>query len=280
MNHQPLDYIVVLDFEATCDDKHPPTPQEIIEFPSVLIDMRTLEPVDEFSTFVRPIHHPTLTPFCKELTGITQDEVDSAPTFPEVLEQHLAWLESNGLPVTPDEEGPSYSLLLCGDWDLRSMFPTQLQASEPAYDYVPYPYQQWINVKRIFEQWYGRRKAPGMPGMLRALGLKLTGRHHRGIDDCRNITKIVQTLATRGFAFDVTSELSAKRYPPVTLSLQFGEDTQELVLQRRTLSSLLGSASSLFRREAVGAQFTDGQAVTENDLLHLRGNTSLLVFGK
>jgi len=30
-----------------------------------------------------------------------------------------------------------------------------------------------------------------MAGMLNILGMKLDGRHHSGIDDCRNIAKIV-----------------------------------------------------------------------------------------
>ncbi len=280
MHSQPLDYVVVLDFEATCDDKNPPVPQEIIEFPSILVNMKTLEPEDEFSTFVRPVHHPILTDFCKELTSITQEQVDAAPTFPEVFEHYLTWLRSHGLPVTPEEEGPSYAILLCGDWDFRIMLPAQLEACKPAFDYIPHPFRQWINVKRIFERWYGKRKVPGMLGMLRALDLKLTGRHHRGIDDCRNITKLVQALATRGLPFDITSELSVRRYPPVDLSITFNGDTQALTLGKRTMSSLLGSTSSLFRREVVQVQFPDGTEVTEADLPDFRNGTSLHAFGK
>mgnify|MGYP002151883750 CR=1 FL=1 len=44
----PPDLLVVLDFEATCRPGEPPVPQEIIEFPSVLLSARTFEVVDEF----------------------------------------------------------------------------------------------------------------------------------------------------------------------------------------------------------------------------------------
>ena len=41
-------YAIVLDFEATCDDRNPPDPQEIIEFPSVLVSLHERQGVDEF----------------------------------------------------------------------------------------------------------------------------------------------------------------------------------------------------------------------------------------
>ena len=73
---QPFEYFVVLDFEATCDRPQAPVPQEIIEFPSVLLSGRTFEVIDEFRSFVRPKFNPQLSPFCTELTGITQAMVD------------------------------------------------------------------------------------------------------------------------------------------------------------------------------------------------------------
>ena len=43
---RPIDHLIVLDFEATCDDVNPPSPQEIIEFPSVLVDAEAHQIVD------------------------------------------------------------------------------------------------------------------------------------------------------------------------------------------------------------------------------------------
>jgi inhibitor of KinA sporulation pathway (predicted exonuclease) len=199
-------HLVVLDFEATCDDVAPPKPQEIIEFPSVLLRVseERFEVVDAFESFVRPVHHPTLTPFCTALTGIQQRDVDAAPPFPEVLAAHLAWLRSHGLPL--EGELP-YAFVTCGDWDLRTMLPNQLRAS--GLDDVPAPYRRWVNVKVPFRAWRPRKGAAGMPQMLALLGLELEGRHHRGIDDCRNIVKIVRALAERGQTIAVTSELTS-----------------------------------------------------------------------
>ena len=46
--------------------------QEIIEFPCLALNTRTLTVDAEFHTFVRPVERPLLTDFCSELTGITQ----------------------------------------------------------------------------------------------------------------------------------------------------------------------------------------------------------------
>ena len=44
----------------------------MIEFPTVLMDAGSLEVLDEFRAYVRPVQNPTLTPFCTALTGIQQ----------------------------------------------------------------------------------------------------------------------------------------------------------------------------------------------------------------
>ena len=48
LQQQPYDFYAVLDFEATCEEGARIRPQEIIEFPTVLLDGATLEPVAEF----------------------------------------------------------------------------------------------------------------------------------------------------------------------------------------------------------------------------------------
>lgn len=51
---QRYDYFLVLDFEATCDDKRQIRPQEVIEFPIVVVDAVTLENVAEFHYYIKP----------------------------------------------------------------------------------------------------------------------------------------------------------------------------------------------------------------------------------
>ena len=77
-------FVCVLDFEATCDDKIQMNPQEIIEFPSVLLqytDDKKLEKVSKFQYYIKPEHNPKLTNFCTNLTGITTETVKTGVTI-------------------------------------------------------------------------------------------------------------------------------------------------------------------------------------------------------
>lgn len=60
-------------------------------------ETRRLVVVDEFQSFVRPTFNTKLHSFCTELTGITQEQVDNAPTFPEVLSLCKQFLIRNGV---------------------------------------------------------------------------------------------------------------------------------------------------------------------------------------
>jgi inhibitor of KinA sporulation pathway (predicted exonuclease) len=98
-------YLCVLDFEATCwerSDEH-----EIIEFPSVIIDLKTNKIVDKIQLFVRPKINPVVSKFCNELTGITQEQVDKGLSFPDALKQHHKFLSQY------------QPLIICtdGDWE-------------------------------------------------------------------------------------------------------------------------------------------------------------------
>jgi len=181
-------HYLVLDFEATCEKDDRRWKHEIIEFPAVLVDARTLLTIDEFRTFVRPTERPLLTTFCTQLTSITQAQVDGAAPLADAVDAFNAWLQS----AVSD---PSAVLpVTCGDWDLCRMLPTECQRKGLR---VPSPLRRWCNLKVPFAAAVGER-APGMAGMLRSLGLPLVGRHHLGIDDSRNIASILRALVRRG----------------------------------------------------------------------------------
>ncbi|HEY8375040.1 MAG TPA: 3'-5' exonuclease, partial [Nannocystis sp.] len=240
-----FDRIVVLDFEATCEPGGAPSPQEVIEFPSVLVSLADRAVEDTFSTFVRPIHHPRLSEFCKDLTSIRQEDIDAAPTFPEVLAAHRAWLEGHGLFDSDGRE--RFAFVTCGDWDLATMLPVQCAAAGIDIGRLPRAYRRWINIKKIFLATLGKPKSLGMPTMLSALGLQLEGTHHRGIDDCHNIARIALALRDRGATFEITSHLPPSHYPELPLELQCGDQRAQVVLKKRALPSLLGLASGAFR---------------------------------
>src|ERR1700685_1059739 len=78
---------LVIDLEATCaDDGSVPTEaMEIIEIGAVWATSEG-SVLDRFQVFVRPLVQPTLTAFCRSLTGIRQADVSVAATFPHAAQ--------------------------------------------------------------------------------------------------------------------------------------------------------------------------------------------------
>jgi 3'-5' exoribonuclease 1 len=85
--------IIAVDVEATCWKKGVfSRNKETIEIGGVRLLLDRGEATwPEFQTFVRPLRLPRLSSFCRELTGIAQEDVDGAPAFPEALRLFLEW---------------------------------------------------------------------------------------------------------------------------------------------------------------------------------------------
>ena len=174
-------HYLIVDLEATCSEDRsvPRDEMEIIEIGAVLQDARTFEIASEFQTFVRPVRHPGLTDFCTRLTGITQADVAAAPSFGQALEAMIRWA------------GEFNDILFCswGDYD-RTQFTRDCEFHQ-----VTYPFQSGhLNLKAACAQVLGRKKKLGVTGALQYLGMNFEGRHHRGLDDARNIARIVERM--------------------------------------------------------------------------------------
>ena len=185
MNDSPQFYLVV-DLEATCDENHriPRAQTEIIEIGAVLADAQTLAPLEEFATFVKPVVNRKITPFCTKLTSITQADVDAAPSFREAMIRFGKFIGGR-------------DALFCswGDYD-RNQF--ERDASRHA---VRLPFRAGhMNLKKRFSEALGETESYGMSSALRRVGLRLQGTHHRGIDDARNITRLLPWILGRARA--------------------------------------------------------------------------------
>jgi inhibitor of KinA sporulation pathway (predicted exonuclease) len=187
-------YICVLDFEATCQESGKQN-HEIIEFPSVLYKLTDkFTKISEFREYCKPKSNPKLSDFCTKLTGITQDLIDPADTFPNVLARHHKWL------TTHIDNFENFTFLTCGGWDWEQF------ARECKFYNIKAPnvYNKYINIKKDFQKLYKTEKSFGMAGMLYHLKLDLLGRHHCGLDDCRNIGRILEKMIADGYKdFDI-----------------------------------------------------------------------------
>ncbi|WP_050182781.1 exonuclease domain-containing protein [Domibacillus robiginosus] len=81
---------IVLDIEWNASKWNPHHLEEIIEISALKVSSATLDVIDVFSSRVKPVER--LTSFTKKLTGITQQDVSSAPRFPQVLQKFKTFL--------------------------------------------------------------------------------------------------------------------------------------------------------------------------------------------
>jgi len=147
---------------------------EIIEIGAVMLN-ENLEKVDEFQTFIKPVKKPILTDFCKELTSITQEDVDNAPDFIEAMEAFYSWMNADKQTLW----------MSWGAYD-RKQFDKDCQFHGISNNL---PTHQ--NAKVLFSKALNIKKGYGMARALKRVGIKLDGTHHRGIDDARNIAKLI-----------------------------------------------------------------------------------------
>lgn len=171
---------LVIDLEATCDDGNrvPREEMEIIEIGAVLVDMDSGEAFSEFQSFVNPLRHPKLTPFCTKLTTITQAQVESARAFPYVYWAMLAWVRS---------KCPS-GLECWGSW---GAYDAKQFAQDLDYHAQRDQLPRHINIKKLFRKTMGLSKPCGVMKAMGHVGLEFEGTLHRGIDDARAIAKLL-----------------------------------------------------------------------------------------
>jgi inhibitor of KinA sporulation pathway (predicted exonuclease) len=175
-------FLNVVDVEATCwaDGPPPDESSEIIEIGVCVVDTADWRRVERRRILVRP-RQSTVSAFCTELTGLTQDDVDGGVEFATACE------------IVRDElRGRYRPWASWGQYD-RRQFERQCVGA------AVYPFgSRHINVKERFATAFGLRREVGMSRALARAGLPLEGRHHRGDDDAWNIAAIVVELARLG----------------------------------------------------------------------------------
>ncbi|CAH2292487.1 3 -5 exoribonuclease 1 [Pelobates cultripes] len=209
------DYICVIDFEATCEECNKPDYiHEIIEFPIVLVNTKTLEIEDTFQRYVRPEIKTNLSEFCITLTGITQDIVDSADTFPEVLRSVVDWMREKELGTKY-----KYAILTDGSWDMSKFLNMQCHISRIKY---PRFAKKWINIRKCYGNFYKvPRTQTKLTTMLEKLGMNYDGRLHSGLDDSKNIARIAVRMLRDGCELRVNERLHGGLLVNVCSSLPF-----------------------------------------------------------
>ncbi|XP_017123703.1 ERI1 exoribonuclease 2-like isoform X1 [Drosophila elegans] len=211
---QPYTYVIAVDFEATCWEKQAP-PQwreaEIIEFPAVLVNLKTGKIEAEFHQYILPIESPRLSSYCTELTGIQQKTVDSGVPLQTALMMFHEWLrkELRARNLTLPKMSKSNILGNCAfvtwtDWDFGICLAkecTRKRMRKAAY------FNQWIDVRAIYRSWYKYRPC-NFSDALSHVGLAFEGRAHSGIDDAKNLGALMCKMVRDGALFSITKDLT------------------------------------------------------------------------
>jgi inhibitor of KinA sporulation pathway (predicted exonuclease) len=170
--------IIILDLEATCWNGAAPKGQvsEIIEIGVCILDIPSGLINHNKGILVRP-ELSEVSPFCTQLTTITQEMLNNEGIS---LNEACNFLRK-------EYNADQYTWASYGEYDLK-MMQTQCRIHN-----IEFPLSQnHINVKSLFAEKKGLKKSIGMSGALQILGISLEGTHHRGVDDAKNIAKVLK----------------------------------------------------------------------------------------
>lgn len=176
-------YILCVDLEATCSDdgsieRHE---MEIIEFGCTVLDLE-MNVVAKFNRFVRPIIHPQLTDFCKSLTTITQEQVDSADDWVTVASEIDDFVKQLDAPAI---------------WVSWGGFDERLIARSCKMKPIPNPMpRMYFDLKRLEAASRNTKKCLSMRNVMKHYKLMFPGTLHRACDDAAALAMVLQYIHT------------------------------------------------------------------------------------
>lgn len=178
--------IVVIDVEATCWKKGVfSRKKETIELGAVLwVPDRDHSEWPEFQTFVRPLRLPHLSSFCRELTGITQENVDAAPSFPEALRSFLEW-------------APPVERIVLASWSHYDLWQLDLDLDAHGLPKLAFPF---LDVKKLAAHMIGGKSLEETARQLAPDSVDVP--RHRAIADARRTARIVHRLLGMTFTHE------------------------------------------------------------------------------
>ncbi|KXG09667.1 3'-5' exonuclease KapD [Anoxybacillus rupiensis] len=157
-----------LDFEFTMpENKTKPRGffPEIIE--AGLVSVINGQVYDQFSSYVKPVHFPTLTERCKSFLNIAQEQVDQGISFEELVH----WLQEY------DRLCPN-TVVTWGNMDMKVLRHNCLQAN------LPFPFTgEHRDLAMEYKMFFGERNQTGLRKAVQEYGKEGVGKAHCALDD-------------------------------------------------------------------------------------------------
>lgn len=178
---RPQKTFIITDIEATCDDQanlkstFDRALSEPIEIGAVAVN-ENYEILGEFQTFIKPINYNTeLTPFCMNLTKIRQSDVDNAPLYKEAYQSFEDWFLQH--------QNPEFC-----SWGRYDFYELKKFCGRNG---QKFHFWSGVNLKNLFAKKQKIGREIGLGRALKKSGLDFIGTPHRGIDDAKNIARLL-----------------------------------------------------------------------------------------
>lgn len=116
-----------------------------------------------------------------------------------MLEKVNKWLEDHGL-VNGTHK---FAVATDGPWDMQNFL--NLQCSLSAIEYPRWA-RKWIDIRKMFSNHLGVKRC-GIQKMLAYFNYEFEGQQHCGLDDAKNIARILLRLTNDGCEIKINSRL-------------------------------------------------------------------------
>ena len=226
-NVQVFRYFIVIDFESTCWKERGFASPEIIEFPAILFDAQSGKESETFHHYVQPTEHPKLSLFCRQLTGISQNQVDDGIPIGTAVILFRQWISkiTDKYQLRMNDVGDNgCTFVTWSDWDLQVCLGNEIRRKNLN---RPHYLNAWIDIRLMYSKFYGR-KPQGLNGALKDLAIEFQGREHSGIEDARNTGVLLLKMIGDGCPFKITKSLPGLQIDPSLKAdlknLNFGHD--------------------------------------------------------
>lgn len=176
-----MNYIVIdLEFTPTPNTLRKKTKftQEIIQIGAVKLN-DNYEAIDTFDIFVKP-QYATVSPFVRNLTGITNIDLKNAPSFEEALRSFVKWIG--------DEP---YKMYQWSETDKKKLVAESTYKG--CYDEFSILSKHFIDLQRIYKR-ISKLSKISLEQALNSLNIEINGELHSAVDDAYNTAQILMLI--------------------------------------------------------------------------------------
>ena len=167
---------IILDLEATCWLGKPPNGiNEVIEIGAIKVN-EFGEVIGKFSRLIKPVVNPKLSGFCKKLTGISQEQLNTADNFMKVMEEFQDFIGFGIEDYKLFSWGSNDKVFLSSNCALHNLDEDWL---EP-----------FVDIHKAYLSINGNKRKSGLRYIVESEGFEFEGDQHSAFIDAFNLSKI------------------------------------------------------------------------------------------